>query len=88
MENARLKELREKYNITQEKLAEEVGVSQSMISHIEAGRKEPRKMTKFRIVNFFNEHYKANITVEWLFYEQIDDLKSYLKADNVKSKAV
>lgn len=80
MKNERLKELRDKYELTQEELAKEVGISQSMISHIEAGRKEPRKLTKFKIVHYFNERHNANITVDWLFYEQIDDLKSYLKS--------
>lgn len=74
MKNERLIMLREKAELTQEQLGEQVGLSQSMIALIEAGRREPRKKYKIKIAKFFN------VTVEWLFYEQNDDLKSYQTA--------
>lgn len=67
MKNIRITALREELELTQGKLAENVGLSQSMIAHIEAGRKEPSKKYKIEIARFFN------VTVEWLFYEQIND---------------
>ncbi|QKS43333.1 helix-turn-helix transcriptional regulator (plasmid) [Paenibacillus cellulosilyticus] len=62
--------LRDSNNLTQEQLAEAVGLSQSMIAHIEAGRKEPSKKFKISIAKHFN------VSVEWLFYEEINDQKS------------
>ncbi|QKS43495.1 helix-turn-helix transcriptional regulator (plasmid) [Paenibacillus cellulosilyticus] len=40
--------LRDSNNLTQEQLAEAVGLSQSMIAHIEAGRKEPSKNSRYQ----------------------------------------
>lgn len=71
MKNERLIELRKTAGLTQEDLAKEIGLTQSMIAHIEAGRKEPSKKYKIRLAKFFN------VSVEWLFYEQINDIKSY-----------
>ncbi|MFB9326969.1 helix-turn-helix transcriptional regulator [Paenibacillus aurantiacus] len=70
MKNVRIIALREARGLTQGKLAKEVGMTQSMISHVEAGRKEPSKKYKINLARFFD------VTVEWLFYEEIDDLKS------------
>lgn len=70
MKNERLIDLRVKAGLTQEQVAEAIGISQSMIAHIEAGRREPRKHIKIRLANFFG------VSVEWLFYEQCDYLKS------------
>lgn len=71
MKNQRLIELRKTTGLTQEDLAKEIGLTQSMIAHIEAGRKEPSKKYKIRLAKFFN------VSVDWLFYEQIDDYKSF-----------
>lgn len=70
MKNQRLIELREKSELTQDQLAEKVGVSQSMVARIESGDREPRKKVKIELARLFN------VTVEWLFYEQIHDLRS------------
>lgn len=45
-----------------------------MIARIESGDREPRKHIKVRLAKFFS------VSVEWLFYEQIDDLESYNQA--------
>lgn len=71
MKNQRLIELREKAGLTQKQLAEAVAISQSMIARIENGDREPRKLIKIQLAKFFN------VTVEWLFYEQIEYLQSY-----------
>lgn len=70
MKNERLTGLRELHKITQEQLAENVGVSQSMIARIETGDREPRRKIKVRIARYFN------VSVEWLFYEQEYDQRS------------
>lgn len=66
MKNKHLIGLRESHGLTQEQLAKEIGVSQSMIARIEAGEREPRKSIKIKMARYFE------VTVEWLFYEQID----------------
>jgi putative transcriptional regulator len=80
VENIRMSSLREKFSLTQEQLANEVGVTQSMISHIEAGKRDTGKEIEISIVSFFNKKLQevgeAKISVEWLFYEQIYDLES------------
>jgi putative transcriptional regulator len=70
MKNDRMISLRDSLNLTQGQLAEAVGLSQSMIAHIEAGRKEPSKKFKISIAK------QLNVTVEWLFYEEINDCES------------
>ena len=74
MENKRLKKAREKRNLTQEQLANIIGISQSMIARIEAGQREPRTPVKLKLARFFGT------TVEWLFYEHDNDCGS-LSAD-------
>lgn len=71
MKNHRLTDLREQAGMTQGQLAQQVGVSQSMIARIESGHREPRRRTKILLAGFFS------VSVEWLFYEQVNDLKSY-----------
>lgn len=58
-----LKELREKKKLTQEQLAEKVGVTRQAIGMIENGHNQPSvalakklgKVLKVRWVNFFND---------------------------------
>lgn len=69
--NMRLIELREAANLTQEQLAEAIGVSQSMIARIEAGSREPKRAIKIALAKFFK------VSVELLFYEQVNDQGSY-----------
>lgn len=63
--NFRLMEMRQKSGLTQLQLGRNVGLSQSMIAHIEAGTKEPSSLYKIRIASIFS------VSVEWLFYEQL-----------------
>ena len=45
---------RKKHNLSQEELAEKIGVSQQMISYIESGLKEPKTTILIRIADIFN----------------------------------
>ena len=67
IKNERLIELRNKQQLSQQDVATAVRTSQSMIARIEAGERCPRTPLKIRLAKFFN------VTVEWLFYEQVDD---------------
>jgi len=69
---------REKAGLTQIGLAHKVGCSQSMIALIEAGKREPKKQIKVKIALFLK------VSVEWLFYEQIDDQRSSCGVDSHK----
>lgn len=69
IKNERLAKLRENKGLTQQQLGKAVGLSQSMIAYIEAGRKDPGKIYKIRLAKFFG------VSVDWLFYELYDDLK-------------
>ena len=49
----RLKELREKFNLTQEKLASKVGVSRQTIISLERGRYSPSLFLAFKLARVF-----------------------------------
>ncbi len=66
--NVRLIQLRQKEGWTQKSLGDKVGLSQSMIAHIESGSKEPSRKYRIKIAKLFD------VSVEWLFYEQVEDL--------------
>lgn len=51
---AKIEAMRKKKGLTQEELAEKVGVSQSMINHIEKGKKRPSLDTAVALANEFN----------------------------------
>ena len=70
LKNIRLIELRNNAGLTQYELAKETGLSQSMIAHVEAGRKDPSTKYKIALAKYLE------VTVEWLFYEQFYDLMS------------
>lgn len=61
--NHRLINLRKEASLTQEQLAERIGITQSMIARCEAGERDPGKATKIKLARFFN------VTVDYLFYE-------------------
>lgn len=67
MKNKRLTQLREAAGLTQSKLANQLGMSQSMIARIEAGQREPRRNNRMALARFFG------VSVSWLFYEDDDD---------------
>lgn len=64
MKNERLVQLREKKGMTQAELANNIGISQSMISLAERGEREFDDVTKTQIAFFFGT------TVQWLFFDQ------------------
>lgn len=68
--NNRLVTLRKEAGLTQEQLADKIGVSQSMIAHCEAGTRDLGKVNKIKLAHFFN------VTVDYLFYELYYDVKS------------
>ena len=68
--NQRLVSLRKAAQLTQEQLALKIGVTQSMIAHIESGTKDPGRENKLKLAAFFG------VTVEYLFYEVYYDVKS------------
>lgn len=78
--NERMIQLRKARNLTQQEVADQVKITQSMISHIENGRKDPGKINKIKLAKFFN------VSVEWLFYEQINDLESYISPTDFNKK--
>jgi putative transcriptional regulator len=84
VKNERLINLRDKFHLTQEQVGQAVELTQSMISHIEAGRKDPGSFYKKALENFYNEMLneigEQSVTIDWLFYEQINDLKSLKKS--------
>jgi len=57
----RVKDLRESRNLTQQELAEAVGVTRQMISYIEKGEKKPTIVLALKLAAFFG------IKVEDLF---------------------
>ena len=64
----RIKELRAKYNLTQEQLAEKIGISRPALSDIETGKTIPRGQTIIRIANVFG------MPAEQIFFEDEDDV--------------
>ncbi|MFA5745887.1 MAG: helix-turn-helix transcriptional regulator [archaeon] len=51
----KIKELRARFNLTQEDLANKIGVRRETILFIESGRYNPSLKLAKKIVNFFNE---------------------------------
>ncbi|HEQ3553527.1 MULTISPECIES: helix-turn-helix domain-containing protein [Bacillus] len=70
MVNKRLIKLRKDLDLSQEELAEIIGVHQTMISKWELGLKDPNKAHKIQLAKFFK------VTVEYLFYESYYDTVS------------
>jgi putative transcriptional regulator len=69
LRNQRLIDLRKTSLLSQEQVAEAIGVTQSMIAHCEAGTKDPGKVNKIKLAKFFG------VSVEFLFYEIYYDQK-------------
>jgi len=59
---ARIEAARKKKGLTQEELADRAGVSQSMINHIEKGRKKPSLDIAIAIAREFNTTVDALIS--------------------------
>ena len=62
---ARVEEARKKKGLTQEELAERIGVSQSMINHIEKARKKPSFENAVALAN------ELGITVDSLISSRV-----------------
>lgn len=58
-----IKMLRARDNISQEELAEKIGISRPALSNIETGKMIPSGKTVIRIANYFN------IPAEQIFFE-------------------
>ncbi|QII49527.1 helix-turn-helix transcriptional regulator [Bacillus paralicheniformis] len=70
MVNKRLIKLRKRRGYSQEKLAEIIGVHQTMVSKWELGLKDPNKTHRIMLAKHFN------VSVEYLFYESYYDTVS------------
>jgi len=64
-ENRRLSDLRNQAGLSQEELANAVGVSQSMIARIESGDRDPGTEIKIKLALYFR------VSVEWLFFASL-----------------
>lgn len=71
----RIKEMRTKQNLTQENLAEQVGVSTVYISHIEIGSSKPSIETLVKICNVLN------VSFDYLLSNFLYASKEYLQDD-------
>ena len=65
--NSQLKILRQEYNLSQQELADKIGISKSSINMYERGEREPGIETVKRIADFFN------VDVDYLF--GVSDIK-------------
>ena len=61
LKNYRLIDLRKKARMTQRVVAESVGVTQGMVAHIEAGKRQPSWNVRLRLAQLFD------VSLEWLF---------------------
>ena len=66
----RLKEIREKAQLSQLELSYRSGVSQNMITYIETGKRTPTLTTLLKLCN------ALNITPAILFEDSADDIKT------------
>lgn len=73
-----LKELRKKFNITQEKLAHDINVKQNTISNYENGSSEPDLETIKKLAKYFN------VTIDYLLNTTNSDIMFRLRDLRVK----
>ena len=66
----KIKEYRERYNITQQGLAESVGVSRQTISSLESGRYNPSAILAYKVAKVF----KTTIESVFLFEEELQNV--------------
>jgi transcriptional regulator with XRE-family HTH domain len=74
----RIKQARENRKLTQEKLAEIIGVSTVYVSHLEIGSKLPSLETLVKISN------SLDISVDYLLSNDVNTAKEYLESDLAK----
>lgn len=85
-----LRRLRDKYGLSQEALADKIGVSQSMIRHYEAGRNYPRVDKLEKLAEVFGVEPHELLTEErrdTLKYDEVVLLANYRKL-NPEGRAV
>jgi transcriptional regulator with XRE-family HTH domain len=61
----RLKELREGKELTQQEMADMLGISRGTYAHYEINRREPDDATKIRLADFFN------VTLDYLLGREV-----------------
>jgi transcriptional regulator with XRE-family HTH domain len=88
----RIKELREKKNLSQEEFGELIGVSKQMISHYESGTNVPRSGKIKRIADIFKiteEEFYTSKTVSNLTSNNEDQplTREYLMSENQRLHA-
>ncbi|APX72890.1 helix-turn-helix domain-containing protein [Companilactobacillus allii] len=78
----RLKLLRQNLGLTQQEVANKIGVSRASYSHMENGRNEPDNETLIKLSNFFGvstDYLLGNDeTPKWATPKDILDLKDFL----------
>jgi transcriptional regulator with XRE-family HTH domain len=74
-----IKELRQKYNMTQQQLAAKSGLATSFVSHIETGKREPSISSLKAIAKAFgisvNILFLLSIEIDELLSVEIDEIK-------------
>lgn len=78
----RLKEARSESNLTQQQLAEKIGVSTSIIGDIEIGRRVASKKTAKKLADFFNTNSEYWFDENCL-NEYFDKREKYASLDSV-----
>ena len=77
MISQKLKELREKYNITQQELSQHLKVSKGAIAMWETNKRSPDNEMLLNIANFFN------VTTDYILGNTQEDLSSYKRAKKI-----
>lgn len=86
--NNRIKELREKNNLTLRGLGDKVNMSSSRISQYETGKREPKLETWNKLAEYFNVPTSYLMGTDNLKFptkqEAIDFIHKIMKAQNIK----
>ena len=88
--NNRIKELRQKNNLTLKELGQKVGMSTNTISRYETGKREPKIETWNKLAEYFNvpTSYLMGLDRNDLKFptkqEAIDFIHKIMKAQNIK----
>ncbi|CAM2907403.1 helix-turn-helix domain-containing protein [Lactobacillus crispatus] len=84
----RIKELREKNNLTLRGLGKEINMSSSRISQYETGKREPKLETWNKLAEYFNVPTSYLMGTDNLKFptkqEAIDFIHKIMKAQNIK----
>ena len=88
----RIKELREKNNLTLKELGQKVGMANNTLSQYETGKREPKLETWKKLADFFNVSVPYLQGIDEEIYdlkfptkqEAIDFIHQIMKAQNIK----